>query len=355
MVVVVVVAEAVEVVEVENMLRNLPNRITFQWHITDICNYRCKHCYQDSYVDNGVSITEQIYFLNKLEEFVKACRNEKQSFQAHINFTGGEPFLRKDFFQLIRKAQEKRLFTFGILSNGYLPSNEELKELKNLKPKFVQISLEGDKVTNDNIRGNGSFDEICFALKTYSKIKIPLIVSFTANSQNYKQLSKVVKIARKYKVDKVWTDRYLPKDATDKLILTTKQTKELFEVILKEKRRSKFYPFSKTQISSHRALQFLVSGGKPYKCSAGNELLAILPNGDIFPCRRLPIKIGNLKSDDLMSIYQTNDKLIEIHNPKNLDKNCLDCYYKENCNGGLKCLSFAKENDYNKKDLNCWI
>ena len=332
-----------------------PKQITFQWHLTDQCNYRCKHCYQDSYQDNGLPLEQQIKFLDQICEFIQACRKIHPHFKAHINFTGGEPFLYKDFLTLLKIAKEKNLFTFGILSNGYLLPKEQLTELKQLSPKFIQISLEGDKITNDNIRGEGSYNDVIQALKTYRKYDIPVMISFTANASNYKYFPDVVQFARKYKAFKVWTDRYLPSDNEDILELTTNQCRDFFQIILNEQHKNNRRPFSKLNISSNRALQFLISGGKPYSCSAGKSLLAILPNGDLLPCRRLPIVIGNIKSDNLIEVYNKSEHLLALRNDENIDVSCKICHYKKSCNGGLKCLTYAKYGKINMKDPNCWL
>jgi radical SAM protein with 4Fe4S-binding SPASM domain len=327
------------------------NRITFQWHITDICNLRCKHCYQDDYSSKGLNFVELTNIFIQFQDFVKI----KGIKRAHINLTGGEPFLREDILDLILKIKQSKMFSFGILSNGYLPPNNVLKELKTLNPKFVQISLEGIKDTNDSIRGTGSYDKILESLKVYRKLRIPTMISFTANSENYLDYKHVVNIARKYKAFKVWTDRYLPNGKSDNLQMTTEQFKMLGDSINKEKRKDKYYIFSKTEIAANRALQFLFCGGQPYSCSAGDSLLAILSNGDLLPCRRLPIKIGNLLTDNLTELYKNSVILNDIINKDNLDSNCLNCYYKMSCNGGLKCLSYTMTGNYNKKDINCWI
>ncbi len=337
------------------MQRNLPNRITFQWHITDKCNFRCKHCYQDSYQNKGISFDDQLKVLNKLTNFTLNCKQESNLEYAHINFTGGEPFLRNDFISLLEYTRNKGIFSFGILSNGFLPSDEILKRLVELKPRFVQISLEGNKITNEQIRGEGSFNYIIKAIDTYRKINIPVMISFTANSINYKQFPDVVKIARRHNVYKIWTDRHLPNGKKDELALNTTQAKEFFNILLAEQKKNKKRLFSKTMISSNRALQFLISGGQPYKCSAGETLLAILPNGDILPCRRLPIKIGNLLTHELIHLYKSNQTILDIINPQAMDKQCKECYYINSCNGGLKCLSYAVLDDFNKKDSNCWL
>lgn len=117
----------------------------------------------------------------------------------------------------------------------------------------------------------------------------------------------------------------------------------------------KYNIFSKTNIAANRALQFLFCGEQPYSCSAGNSILAILSNGDLVPCRRLPIKIGNLVKDNLIDLCNNSEILKNVLNSDNLDTNCFSCYYKTSCNGGLKCLSYAVTGNFNKKDLNCWI
>ncbi len=347
---VVVVAEVAEV----DMMEQLPADITFQWHITDQCNFRCSHCYQDSYTEPGASYEDQLLILEKLSAFVLACKKVHGKVRAHINFTGGEPFVRKDFLKLLKATKAKRLFSFAILSNGYLLSDEGLSELKRLGPRFIQISLEGGRKTNDRIRGKGSYTKIISAIRTYRKFKIPVMLSFTANAVNYNEFGKVVKVGRKYGAFKVWTDRYLPSNDSDELCLSTSQVREFFEIIKKEQHKSKYYFFSKTQVSANRALQFLVSGGHPYRCSAGRTLLAILPQGDIMPCRRLPITVGNILKEDLVQLYLNNDILKDIRKPE-VDEACTACYYKNSCAGGLKCLSYAKSNNYKLKDPNCWI
>jgi radical SAM protein with 4Fe4S-binding SPASM domain len=348
-VVVAVVVVAVE--EINTMKDELLTNFTFQWHITNICNNRCKHCYQDDFNSEGLPFEELAKILIQLQEFVKVNGIKK----AHINITGGEPFLRDDIFDLILKIKETGVFSFSILTNGYIPSCEKLNKLKTLKPKFVQISLEGKRKTNDLIRGDGSYDKILQSLKVYHKLGIPTMISFTANAYNYMDYHHVVKIARKYNAFKIWTDRYLPNGKSDNFQMTTAQFKTLGSLINKEKRWNNYCVFSKTEISVNRALQFLICGGQPYRCSAGNTLLAILSNGDLLPCRRLPIKIGNLLSESIVELYKNSDIIKEIGYNDNLDINCVNCYYKTSCNGGLKCLSYIITEDFKNRDINCWL
>jgi radical SAM protein with 4Fe4S-binding SPASM domain len=326
-----------------------PEHFTFQWHLTDVCNFRCKHCYQTSYQDKGSEFQEITKLLTKIENFVIEMKSENKKFKAHFNFTGGEPFLYPDFLDLLAEVQERKIASFGILSNGYLLSESELLRLKKLNPRFIQISLEGNRKINDSIRGKNSYDYIINALNTYRKLRIPTMVSFTANAENYKMYPSVVRTARRYGAFKVWTDRYLPSSPKDNLTMNNEHVKEFFQIILNEQKKNKYHFWSTTQVAGDRALQFLNCGGKPYKCSAGVSLLTIMPNGDLFPCRRLPIKIGNIKNDSIFEILKKQELKLSV------DSDCSKCFYSETCFGGLKCLSYAVYNNYNRKDPNCFM
>jgi radical SAM protein with 4Fe4S-binding SPASM domain len=333
----------------------LPHRITFQWHITDRCNYRCAHCYQKDYTDGGRTLPEMIHILDQFTEFAQRIPKTSHRHNAHINFTGGEPFSRPDFLELLAETAARKCFSFGILSNGLLMPAPELLVLQKLKPSFIQISLEGDRATNDSIRGAGSYDDITHSMRVYEKLGIPVVVSFTANAKNYLEFPKVVKIAKELKATKVWTDRYLPMGAGDLLSLNTPQTREYFADLHAQTNTLWYKKHSKTVVSSNRALQFLAAGGQPYRCSAGETLLAILPNGDVLPCRRLPIVVGNMFGENLWDLYQTHATLLELRKPDATDEACATCYYKRTCKGGLKCLAFAQTGDFTARDPNCWL
>ncbi len=326
---------------------------TFQWHITDICNFRCKHCYQEDYAFEGLEC-EKIYLIYKnIIQFIDYLEHKNgQTVNLHINFTGGEPFMRTDFIEIIQKMQQLKHFSFVILSNGYLTSEHNLLILKTLKPRFIQISLDGDKNMNDFIRGSGSYEKIIEALIRYNQLKIPVIISFTANAQNYTTFPKVVSIAQKYKCKNVWTDRYLPINKTDALMLDTAQTQDFFRIIQGE--QQKFRMFSKIKIKSERALQFLVCGGVPYICKAAQSIFTILANGELLPCRRLPVTLGDCLRQSIIDIYENAEFIKEIKNAV-LSNDCLKCFYFGSCNGGLKCLTYAVKNLLTHKDINCWI
>ena len=179
-------------------------------------------------------------------------------------------------------------------------------------------------------------------------------ISFTATRLNYKEFPQVVKFARKYKVNNVWSDRYIPLgDSKDKkLTLNFKQTRKYLNIMYKEKNKLAKIKNNQTNISMYRALQFQMTNDFAYGCTAGDTLLTVMENGDLVPCRRMPIVVGNLFKTKMYDLYENNIILKELRNKK-IPEECQECEFSEMCHGGLKCLTFALYNDFDHKDIGC--
>jgi radical SAM protein with 4Fe4S-binding SPASM domain len=113
--------------------------------------------------------------------------------------------------------------------------------------------------------------------------------------------------------------------------------------------------FSTTEISLQRALQFCGNGGKPYRCTAGDTLLAVMPNGDVLPCRRMPRVVGNLLSTPLRTIYSESPLLRDLRAAPHIISGCSKCFYSAVCRGGLRCLSDAVYGSPFRADPGCWL
>ncbi|MGL5150567.1 MAG: radical SAM protein [Clostridium sp.] len=333
--------------------------LVLQWHITNRCNKRCAHCYQEGYCNNEFSTDELInigkQYIELLKEYnrVNGCNLKGQ-----INITGGEPFIRDDIFQLLDFFKENRdKFSFGILTNGSFLTKEVVERLSEYNPKMIQVSLDGDRKMHDDIRGNGSFNEVVNALTQLKRYNIKAIVSFTANNKNYKVFNKVAKVARENGAYKVWSDRLVPigNGENDEVkTLTPKEVGEYVNILRRERNsiKSKFY---KTKIGIERGLQFLCGEGDCYNCSAGDGLIIVLENGDVLPCRRLPLVAGNLKDKPLKEIYFNSRIMKEVRNDIGVSKGCEECSYYSLCKGGAKCISYGVYGDYRIGDYGCPI
>jgi radical SAM protein with 4Fe4S-binding SPASM domain len=137
--------------------------------------------------------------------------------------------------------------------------------------------------------------------------------------------------------------------------LTKEETREFFEIMHTARRESGRQWFGRTEIAMHRALAFLFSGGTPYHCTAGDRLITVMPNGDVFPCRRMPVRVGNLLETSLEQLYYESDFLRGLRDRLKCVEGCEECCYFTLCRGGLKCLSYAVGDNPFKADPGCWL
>lgn len=333
--------------------------LTLQWHITNRCNKRCKHCYQEDYKCEEMPIKELFNIVEQYKELLDEY-NKKNSIccKGHINITGGEPFIRDDIFELLDYLKFNRdKFTFGILTNGSFLTEEVVKRLKDYRPRIVQVSLDGNKEMHDNIRGEGSYDEVIKAIKLLKKYDIKSLVSFTANNENYKCFPDVVKAARKAKAYKVWTDRMVPIGSSLNKCVNTLEPKEVEEYlnILRKEKEKFLNRHTTTKIAIERSLQFLCGEQTNYKCNAGKGLIIVTENGDVMPCRRLPIIVGNVNDTSLRDIYYNSDVMNDLRKDGIKPKGCEKCKFLSICNGGAKCISFGVYGSYRIGDYGCPI
>lgn len=318
-----------------------------QWHITHKCNLRCLHCYQEDY-KKDLNFTQIVKIFKDYLDYLKI-----NNFKGHINITGGEPFLHPDFFNTIDLFDTNNI-TFGILTNGTLLNDsivEKLSLYKNLS--FVQISLDGTKTMHDSIRGKGNFKKAINGIRLLNKYNIPSMVAFTAHKKNIHKLKSVIRLVKKEKVKVFWADRLIPTDTCED-ILSTEEFLKMSKIMYKESLKAEKNKQCCTEIRINRALMFLGGSNTIYHCSAGTTLLTILANGDLLPCRRLPITIGNTLERSITELYNSSPIIKELKTNE-IPKECKKCYKSDKCRGGLKCLSYALTGKISIKDNNCPI
>lgn len=301
---------------------------TIQWHITERCNCRCLHCYQEDC--RTEADTED---LDRIRTLIDEFYRDRKGI---VTVTGGEPLLHPDFFCLLDDLRHP----FGVLTNGTLIDNSTAVRLAEARPSFVQVSIEGGERTHDSIRGKGSYSSAVEGIKNLVRARQRVLISFTAHRRNYRELPAVARLGRRLGVDKVWVDRLIPAGSgSDMEGLDPQQSRELFAIM------------RKSRVAMDRALQFL-AGGRPYQCQAGRHLMAILPGGDVLPCRRMPILAGNLHQETLEEIYQGSI----LQNLRETEtEGCQGCLYQKVCRGGLRCLAYAMTGSPFEPDPACWI
>jgi len=338
---------------------HIKNRIMMQFHITGKCNLQCKHCYR---VEGNVEPLSYKDIINVFNQFfdLRNTYNEEHKIKkrGHINITGGEPFIRKDIYDILQFLGESNdRVTYGVLSNGTPIDDTMIKTLKDTKVSFVQLSIDGNRKTHDFMRKPGDYDRTFKTAAALEKAGIKTFISFTANASNYKQLPSVARKCQQAKITKLWSDRLVPIGNGTELS-DLEITKEILPEYVKYLKKAqgnfltkKLYP--KTQVASERALQFLNNiNSQIYSCKAAESFLTVDEFGQVMPCRRMPIICGNVFDSTLKDIFYNSEVFIDLRNTS-LPKECSGCVYNVFCKGGAKCQSYAKYNDYNRADPSC--
>ena len=313
---------------------------TLQWHITHRCNLRCQHCYQQDYS----AFEDWTETQNILEQFCALL--QAYGCQGRLNITGGEPLTHPHLFDLLRLARSRGIHT-GVLTNGTLIGTWEARKLKACGVDYVQISLDGMEKVHDAIRGKGSFEKAVngiYALRTQG---IFTSISFTAQNNNRHELKKLAAFCDDIGVNKLWFDRVIIPAAEDheQLTLSAENFQQLCRTAARLNKKGKVF--------CGRGLQFIPCRNKLiYHCSAGENLLIVLANGDVMPCRRIPLVIGNVRESDLLTLHQ-NAPVMQALRAAGIPQGCRSCTYADLCRGGSKCLAYAKTGRFDIPDPDC--
>lgn len=153
-----------------------------QFNITFKCNQRCAYC--GIYNDNRSEMTtEQIYRM--IDEFVEMGTSR-------LSITGGEPLLRKDFFDVVQYARKRGLFV-SLATNGSLV-DKVVDKLSMVNS--VNMTLDGAEDVHDAQRGKGNFKVVLNAIELLKSKKIPVYAVSVITKNNCADIPKTLEIAR---------------------------------------------------------------------------------------------------------------------------------------------------------------
>ena len=332
------------------------NRFIMQFHITGRCNLQCKHCYRTEGNIEPLSFDDIVNVIDQYEILMNRYNREHNlDRKGQINITGGEPFIREDIFDIINYIGRHKL-PFGVLTNGSFLTERAIKCLKRNKVSIVQLSIDGNCDTHDELRTKGDYKRTFEIATKLEGEGIKTLISFTANKKNYKELAVVADECRKCNISKLWSDRLVP-IGNGENISDLEISKDILLDYIKEIKKAQGDSLTKalypnTQVALERALQFIESDGYIYSCSAGNSLITVDEFGQVMPCRRMPIICGSALESSLEDIYYNNDIFKQLR-LRTIPKECMSCKFAFDCRGGAKCQSYAKYSDFNKADPSC--
>jgi radical SAM protein with 4Fe4S-binding SPASM domain len=297
--------------------------------ITSRCNLRCRMC------DIPYAEIEELTRQQWKDVIKDASRLGAQT----VVFSGGEPLLREDIFELISFTRANNL-NACVTSNGQLIDEPTAQKLSNSGANVVNISIEGKRETHDYLRGRGSFDKAVCGLANLRKYKVESTVASTVSKYNYQDLLYVLEVAKDYGATTVRLQPFnviFLKDHKRKneFLIDKRDIPFVEEAVKSFINKSKEYKIAINPAGYLLKIPEYLSGKNfyPDNCSALWYSCPINPNGDLFPCwiegsnNKL---IGNVKTDSLYKLW-LSDKRIRMVNSiiNNGCKGCLMSCYDE--------------------------
>ncbi len=340
------------------------------WNFTNRCNLSCLHCYSKASLDESDRFTTP-----KVFETIKELKKGGVKF---IIFSGGEPLIRKDIFDIADECRKNGIFTYLSTNGLYInPSNVE-RIIESFG--YIGISIDGKEEVHDLFRGlPGSYQKSMKSIDLIHEKGGKVGIRFTITSQTYDSLEHIFEISEKKGIEKIYISHlvYSGRGYENlKMDISKRQRKEALDFIIKK--AFDYYKEGKdidivTGNMEMDAIYFYEKFAKKFPeraadlyerlkkwggNSAGRNLVNINSEGDVRPDPFFPVKIGNIFDESFENIWlnEKNDILRLLRKrPRDIGGKCADCPHIEVCNGGSRPRAWAIYGDLWAEDPSCYI
>jgi len=318
---------------------------TLQWHITQVCDLHCKHCYDRSerhflQLPQGVKI---------LEDFYAFCKS--RNVRGQVSFTGGNPLLYPRFMELYRTASNLG-FALAILGNP-APRTRIERIVAVEPPVFYQVSLEGLQRHNDEMRGQGHYDRVMTFLDVLRDLGIYSMVMLTLTKDNIDQVLPLAEKLRN-KADLFTFNRLSMVGEGANLQLPSKEGYAAFLEEYVEASKSNPTIALKDNLINivlHRQGEDLFGGCTGYGCGAAFNFICVLSDGEAHACRKFPSPIGNVLEEGIGGVYDSS----AAKRYRSGSAACRECPIRPVCGGCLAVSQSLGLNIFEERDPFCFI
>jgi uncharacterized protein len=318
-------------------------------HVAHDCNLRCAYCFADDVIAEKARMTPET--AKKAVDFLISSSKNREHLE--MDFFGGEPLLAWDtVLQTVAYAKEQgarlnKQFKFTLTTNGLLLDDEKINFI-NREMSNVVLSLDGRREVNDKMRGTGVCDKVLpkfkqlvasrnkpgftdyFIRGTYTGYNLDFAEDVLAIAdEGFKYIS-IEPVAVAEEVPFALRAGHLPQ--------IKNEYDRLFEIV----RNRDDFSFFHFCIDLHNSPCILK---RLRGCGAGNEYIAVTPDGNIFPCHRYAgieqWKMGNISGDSLVLPIKEYFAKTHIY----AKEKCRSCWARFYCGGGCNAEFFLFEGD----------
>ncbi len=343
------------------------------WNSTRTCNLKCIHCYMESEnkkYEGELDTKEAKQFIDDLAEFNVPV----------LLFSGGEPLVRKDFFELAQYTVDKGMRA-TISTNGTLIDKDTAKTIKKIGVGYVGISLDGMAENNDKFRQKeGAFDDALKGIRNCLEIDQRVGLRFTINRHNYKDLNNVLDLIEEENIPRVCFYHLVYSGRGSEMMeadVTHEESRAAMETIIERtlefKRKGKEKEI--LMVDNHADGPYIYLYMKKHHPERAEEIMKLLKtNGG----NRTGIAIGQV--DSLGNVHA--DQFTQNHTFGNIRERkfgdiwtdtshpilgglkdrkpllkgrCTECRWLSMCNGNFRARAEATTGDFWESDPACYL
>ena len=344
------------------------------WNSTRTCNLKCRHCYMSSDAkkyQNELTTAEAKQFIDDLADFNVPV----------LLFSGGEPLIRPDFFELADYAAKKGVRP-TLSTNGTLITPEVARKIKDIGVGYVGISLDGLREVNDKFRGKaGAFEAAMNGIKNCVAVDQRVGLRFTINHHNIQELENIFDFIEEENINRVCFyhlvysgrgNQMMDEDVTaeesrramDIIIRRTRDFEERGlkkEILTEDKHCDGVYMYlkalqeGKDELAQQIKKYIAMNGGN----RSGMAFAEVDPLGYVHPDQFTQHHtFGNVRERKFGDIWQdtTNPIMAGLKDRKPLLKGrCSKCKFLDNCNGNFRTRAEARTGDFWESDPSCYL
>ena len=288
-------ANALQEITVRNWNRAVPMSALFE--LTFVCNHACSFCYNCPTGRKEMTTQEVFDALQKLADFNVL----------YLTLTGGEPLVRKDFFEIAARARQLG-FALRIYTNAYLIDEAMAKKIKDIaNPVEMEISIHGARPeTHDKLTCvPGSLNRVIGAVKHLRAQGIKLNLKCPITRDNQAEVLDLHRLAQELGVVIIFDPVITPRDDGDRDPLSLMATDDFLKTYWSDP------AYAGARMEPVPAPRSDAPGEAV--CGTGRSSFAIDPYGSIYPCVQWRRKVANIKEvTSLKEIWHTSPVLIEV-------------------------------------------
>ena len=321
--------------------------------ITNKCNLQCEHCISNS----GQEIEDCLSF-NEIKQILDQAAEMKVPY---FGFTGGEPFCREDFYDILNYASNKG-FKIIITSNGTLITPEWAEKLKKLNVYLMRISLDGStSKKHDYFRGvEGAFLKTTEAISLLAAESISTTILTTVSKYNYSDIEAIIDLSIKLGANAYNTSLFYPAGRGAKRAnwaLSKEECKVFFQSLVYKKEKYGKIIDIKAEEPWSALLKSKENHYRTRVCPAGIISMEIDAQGYALPCLCYFIRepFNNIRNNTLATIWNESELFKTLRNRDIIKGKCSDCEKLNVCGGGCRYIAYLQKGDLLDEDPLCWL